>query len=36
MIKAIIFDFDHTLYDRDATYDKMFLPLIDELAEYIE
>ena len=36
MIKAIIFDFDHTLYDRNKTYDKMFLPLIDELAEYID
>ncbi len=36
MIKAIIFDFDHTLYDRDATYDKMFLPLMDELADYID
>ena len=24
MIKAVIFDFDHTLYDRDASYTKMF------------
>ena len=35
MIKAVIFDFDHTLYDRDASYTKMFLPLCEELAEYI-
>lgn len=35
MIKAVIFDFDHTLYDRDATYDKMVPRLSVDLAEYI-
>lgn len=35
MIKAIIFDFDHTLYDRDASYAKMVPLLAEELAEYI-
>ena len=35
MIKAVIFDFDHTLYDRDASYDRMAVPFADELAAYI-
>ena len=35
MIKAVIFDFDHTLYDRDASYTKMLAPFKEELAEYI-
>ncbi len=30
MIKAVIFDFDHTLYNRDATYDRM-LPILKEM-----
>ena len=35
MIKAVIFDFDHTLYDRDASYTKMFAPFKADMAEYI-
>ena len=35
MIKAVIFDFDHTLYDRDASYNKMFPPFKAAMAEYI-
>lgn len=35
MIKAIIFDFDHTLYDRDASYRKMVPLLAAELKDYI-
>ena len=35
MIKAVIFDFDHTLYDRNASYDKMIAPFAEEMAEYI-
>ena len=30
MIKAIAFDFDHTLYDRDATYEN----LVDDFMAY--
>ena len=36
MIKAVLFDFDHTLYDRNATYDKMFSPLKAELLAYFD
>ena len=35
MIKAVIFDFDHTLYDRDASYAKMFAPFKADMAEFI-
>ena len=35
MIKAVIFDFDHTLYDRNATYDGMFPILKELLAPYL-
>jgi putative hydrolase of the HAD superfamily len=35
MIKAVIFDFDHTLYDRDATYDKMVPGVCRDLDAYI-
>ena len=35
MIKAVIFDFDHTLYNRDASYTKMFAPFKADMAEYI-
>jgi putative hydrolase of the HAD superfamily len=35
MIKAVIFDFDHTLYDRDASYTKMFAPFKADMADYI-
>ena len=36
MIKAVIFDFDHTLYDRDASYTKMLAPFKEELAPYLD
>ena len=35
MIKAVIFDFDHTLYDRDLTYEKMVPALCAELDAYV-
>lgn len=35
MIKAVIFDFDHTLYDRDASYAKMAVPFAADLSDYI-
>ena len=35
MIKAVIFDFDHTLYNRDASYAKMFAPFKADMAEFI-
>lgn len=36
MIKAVIFDFDHTLYDRDASYAKMLAPFKEELYAYLD
>ena len=35
MIKAVIFDFDHTLYDRDASYARLAPALAEELADYV-
>ena len=35
MIKAVIFDFDHTLYDRNASYEKLVPRLTEALADYI-
>ncbi|MBE6580594.1 MAG: HAD family hydrolase [Ruminococcaceae bacterium] len=35
MIKAVIFDFDHTLYNRDASYTKMLAPFKEELFDYL-
>ena len=35
MIKGIAFDFDHTLYDRDGTYEKMLPGFMEYFAEYL-
>ena len=35
MIKGIAFDFDHTLYDRDATYEKLLDGFMEYFAEYL-
>ena len=35
MIKGIAFDFDHTLYDRDATYEKMLEGFMTYFAPYL-
>ena len=35
MIRAVIFDFDHTLYDRDASLAKMLTPFKEATAAYI-
>lgn len=35
MIKGIAFDFDHTLYDRDGTYEKMLSGFMKFFAEYL-
>lgn len=35
MIKAVIFDFDHTLYDRWLTYEKFYDGFVKEFKDYI-
>lgn len=35
MIKGIAFDFDHTLYDRDATYEKLLPSFLEFFSEYL-
>lgn len=35
MIKGVVFDFDHTLYDRDATYENMLDGFMAYFADYL-
>lgn len=35
MIKCVAFDFDHTLYDRDATYEKLLDGFMDFFSPYL-
>jgi len=35
MIKGVMFDFDHTLYDRDATYEKILNSFLTYFADYL-
>ena len=35
MIKGIVFDFDHTLYDRDATYENILDSFMEYFANYL-